>query len=309
VSTMAQDNVYGLIALWQSKVQAAIVIDYAKPVAEVFANAVKIGLKMEETTSITNLWAAFDHSPSASATEGLPSWCPNFQYSIDPSPADVAYEPLMQTVKHRIEALACYKHTSGFETIAIRVLKLDTIAKTMTSACPAIAFQPVYEQYHGLLVWLQDLLKAVRSDDQADRSLAHDMQTYFYESIDFRDCPGFTLDVFSRCIALLWDPVPPDFACLYEELGMEVTLNILSHQSGRFFFLTDSGRLGYSARQPCSGGHIILVPGSDARNGLYMLTADCTQYVGCASVNGLMGDSLLESLDDMETKWEMVVLR
>lgn len=40
-----------------------------------------------------------------------------------------------------------------------------------------------------------------------------------------------------------------------------------------------------------------------------MLTADCTQYIGCTSVHGFMGDSLLESLEDMESKWETVVLR
>jgi hypothetical protein len=85
MSTIAKDNVYGLTALWQSKVQAEIVIDYTRETAEVFANAVKIGLKVEYDKfihlTIADLWTTFDgfdRPRQASATEGLPSWCPDF---------------------------------------------------------------------------------------------------------------------------------------------------------------------------------------------------------------------------------------
>jgi hypothetical protein len=308
VSTVAEDSVYGLIGLWQSKVQAEIVIDYTKETAEVFANAVKIGLKMEETTSIADLWTSFDHSPSVTATEGLPSWCPDFQHTID-SPM-VGYEPLSPTIRDRIETLACYKHTSDFETIAIRVLKLDKIAKTMTSTCPARHSQPVDEPNPALTAWLQELLRFMRSGNQADRSLSHDMQTFFYEDTTIPgEYPWLTFDLFTQCVAILGHAHPRLLPYILQEDAVKLTVHILLRQHDRFLFLTDSGHIGFSARQPCLDGHIVLIPGRDPSNMLYMLNADCTRYVGCASVIGLMGDSLLESLDDMETKWEMVVLR
>jgi hypothetical protein len=308
VSTVANDNVYGLIALWPSKSQAEIVIDYTRETAEVFANAVQIGLKVEETASIAYLWAEFDRLPSVSATDGLPSWCPDFQYAIGPS-VDVRHKFMSPAVRDRIKALACYEHTPGFETIVIRVLKLDTIAKTMTSACPK-ASEWKLEPYSGLNAWLQELLAFMRSENQADRSLGHDLLTFFYETASAsKAIPWFNFDLFSKCVAGLIYLLPRQLADTVVDRIVYPTLDILSRQSGRFLFCTKSGRIGYSARQPCAGYHIVLVPGSEPNVGLHILTSDCTQYAGCASVLGWMGDSLLDSLDDMESKWEMVCLK
>jgi hypothetical protein len=75
VSTIAKDQVYGLIALWPSKAQEEIIIDYTRSTGEVFANAVKMGLKTDERWTIVHLWTAFDgfdRPLRASITEGLP---------------------------------------------------------------------------------------------------------------------------------------------------------------------------------------------------------------------------------------------
>jgi hypothetical protein len=308
VSTIAKDQVYGLIALWPSKAQEEIIIDYTISTGEVFANAVKTGLKMDEWWTIVHLWTAFDgfdRPLRTSITPTLPSWCPDFQYSFY-TPRDVGYESLSQAVTNRISALACYEHTSDFETINIRILKLDTITNRMTAPCPPTHYQ-AKKRYLALLAWLQELLEVIPSEDRTNRSLRCDMQTLLYERTGH--APGLTFDHFSQSLARLACVSSWQLADVIQDSSVGLTLETLSHQYGRYFFLTRSGRIGYSARQPCLEGHIVLVPGDDPLNPLHMLTADCTQYAGCASVLGLMGDSLLESLDDMETKWEMVCLR
>jgi hypothetical protein len=176
----------------------------------------------------------------------------------------------------------------------------------MTAPCPPTHSQ-AKKRYLALLAWLQELLEVIPSEDRTNRSLRCDMQTLLYERTGH--APGLTFDRFSQSLARLACVSPWQLADVLQDSSVGLTLETLSHQYGRYFFLTRSGRIGYSARQPCLEGRIVLVPGDDPLNPLHMLTADCTQYAGCASVLGLMGDSLLESLDDMQTKWEMVCLR
>jgi hypothetical protein len=308
VSTIAKDQVYGLIALWPSEIQEEIIIDYTRATGEVFANAVKAGLKTDKYWTIVHLWTAFDgfdRPLRTSVTPGLPSWCPDFQYSFY-TPRNVGYESLSKTVTYRTNALACYEHTSDFETINIRILKLDTITNHMTAPCPPTHSQ-AKKRYLALLAWLQELLEVVPSEDRTNSSLRCDMQTLLYERSGH--APGITFDRFSQSLERLACVSSSQLADVLQDSSVGLTLETLSHQYGRYFFPTRSGRIGYSARQPCLEGHIVLVPGDDTLNPLHMLTADCTQYVGCANVLGLMGDALLESLDDMESKWEMVCLR
>jgi hypothetical protein len=313
VSTIAKDKVYGLIALWRSKIQAEIIIDYTRATGEVFASAVKLGLMMEEEWTIADLWTAFDdfgRPPQSSLTEGLlPSWCPDFHHSTD-HPYDADYGSLSLAVVDRIKAFVCYEHTCDSKTISIRVLMLDTISKRTEIACPRVSRHTLKEHSAALTTWFRELLEVFSSDNKAKagRSLRDDMKTFLYE--DVGHVSEITLDQFSESLEVLACVSPWQSAdVLQEDSSLRQTLSILSRQFGRFFFLTDSGRRGYSARQPSLEGHIILVPRGDPRGPLHMLTADCTQYAGCASVLGFMGDSLLESLDDMETKWEMVCLK
>jgi hypothetical protein len=312
VSTVAKDRMYGLMASWQSELQAEVIIDYTKTTAEVFADTVKIGLKMESYT-IADLWTVFeclDSSPPESATQGLPSWCPDFQNCAGISTRDryLSETSLTRALVARVRGLACYEHTSGFETIAVRVLKLDKISKRTKAACPG-GYRHTNKQYFALFLWLQDLLEVFPSEGQANRSLRRDVQTYFYGDIE-RD-PEFTFRHFSQGLARLACVSPSQLAGVLHDASVKRTLDRFSGP-GLFFFLTDSGRLGYSTRQPCLGGHIVLVPRhhqGSLGGALHMLNADCTQYFGCASVLGLMDDSSWESLDDVETKWEMVCLR
>jgi hypothetical protein len=315
LSTTAKDHVYGLIALWQREIQDEIVIDYQRETAEVFANSVKIGLKVEFDKkylhlTIADLWTAFEGPPPALATERLPSWCPDFQHHISPRDGTRREYFLSVAVGDRIKALACYEHTSGFNTISIRGLKLDTISERTEAACPRLS-PPAFERVLELLAWLHKIPEDLSSERQVNRSLRRDLQTFFYEYCDSMHSPEFTFDHFSKGLERLLCVLPwqlRDSEAL-QDVVVRLTLNQLSYQYGRFFFLTDSGRIGYSMRQPCLEGHIILVPRKMPGGPLHMLTADCTQYVGCATVLGLMDDSLLESLEDMETKWETVVLR
>lgn len=85
-----------------------------------------------------------------------------------------------------------------------------------------------------------------------------------------------------------------------------VALTILSRQSSRYLFETTSGQIGLSTQRPTPGSHIVLPPGCFH---LYMLTRDCTQYSGCASLPGVSDDDLLNLVNAREDMWEVVQLR
>jgi hypothetical protein len=180
----------------------------------------------------------------------------------------------------------------------------------MKSACPS-DFLSTLEQYSAVVAWLQELLECFPSGTQYDRSLRHDMQAFFYEDTSrFQiEHPWFTFDHFSKTLAGLACLSLWQLADVLQDDSVKVTLGTLACQANRFFFFTDSGRIGYSSRQPCLEGRIVFVPRTDPRIPLHMLNADCTQYFGYATVLGLMNDSLLGAIDDMQTKWDVMCLR
>jgi hypothetical protein len=82
----------------------------------------------------------------------------------------------------------------------------------------------------------------------------------------------------------------------------------LAHQlPGVYIFKTAAGRYGHSGRCPSVGDYVCVVPGGDL---LHIISADKSRYVGAASVNGLMGDDILEQdlFPDPEDRFEDVVL-
>ena len=135
-STLAKDKVYGLLALVSSSLTAQIPIDYAITDGEVFASGVKAELGEAPAWMVSWLWTYFDEN--SAAMEDLPSWCPNFaSMSVMSRPTYVTrHYAVPDAVQQQTSAFACYEHSPGFQTIRVRVLKLDTTAACMDTACP-----------------------------------------------------------------------------------------------------------------------------------------------------------------------------
>jgi hypothetical protein len=316
-STVAKDKVYGLLALVRSEVRAQIPIDYTATDGEVFAHAVKEGLKEAPAMKISLLWEFFDEVPSA--MEDLPSWCPDFAStsgSVDP----IWHHGVPSAVRQHTLASSHYEHYPGFQIIGVNVLKLDTIARCMDIACPLdyssqFSFPSDSEASHTLEAALKQWLlqiQATFSDDDSSTGLGCDMTKFLHGKYGHRS--SLPIETFGETLnrMLLLCNTDQQRPCAHDRLRdwpeYRHTLTILSRQSNRYLFETTSGKIGFSTRRPTPGNHIVLLPGSVR---MHMLTRDCTQYSGCISLAGMAVDVLfgLVIIRELTRGWEMVQLR
>ena len=96
----------------------------------------------------------------------------------------------------------------------------------------------------------------------------------------------------------------------YEEAEMRTLLmfirDTLWDLEGMYVFETMSGRVGLSSRPLTQADSIYLVPFSDR---LHAMSTETHQYGGCVWVQGLVGDSLLSTPEDLEPRWEDITLK
>jgi len=266
--------------------------------------------------TIPMFWEIFVEAPSA--VEDLPSWCPNFASMSGPL-IRAWHHTVPKAVRQQTSSLACYEHSTGFQTVRVKVLKLDTTACCVDIACPLddtgskvtapsdIGAGSTLEKM--LVHWLVQL-RAVSSDEGSAPGLSRKMIEFIYGTTRHESL--LPLETFSETLnqMLLFadtdlDPLHvhdrrPDWAKFRE------TLTILSTQHGRYLFTTTSGEMGCSTRQQTPGNHVVLLPGSVR---MHMLTEDCTQYCGLASLPVMSEDALLDLVIAREKMWEMVELR
>ena len=315
-STIAKDKVYGLLGVLTSDERAQIPIDYTNTDGEVFASAVKAGLEFENADMIPKMWDFFDETPAA--MEDLPSWCPNFASMSGPL-HPVKHYPISLAVQQQFKEFACYERSLGFRTIRVKVLRLDRTVGCVDIACPLddtrsqFSLPSDVEASHALEAALEHWLVQIRaafSDDDSAPGLPLDVIEFLYRTSEHRlSLSGETFwKTLNHMLSFIDSGRQPPRA--YESLRDSAeyghTLTILSSQSGRYLFKTTSGKFGFSTWQSTPGGHIFLLPGS-AR--MHMLTNDCTQYLGCASLPSVTVDDLSNLVNARKNMWEMVELR
>lgn len=316
-STLAKDKVYGLLAVIRSDVRAHIPIDYTTTDGKVFASAVKADFKHAHGTTVSMLWEIFDENTSA--MEDLPSWCPNFASNSGLiSPKGHYYMPY--DVQQQTSAFACYEHSPGFQTIRVKVLKLDITAGCVDIACPLATltesqFSPPSEIEASrtleemLKHWLLQL-RAVFSDYDSAPGFSREVTKFLHGTTGYESLLPFETfwETLNHMLLFADSDLQPllvydrrrDWAKFREVLAM------ISTQHGRYLFKTTSGEIGFSTRQPTPGNHVVILPGSSRR---HMLTGDCTQYCGVVSLTGVSADALLDMVKARENMWEWVQLR
>ncbi|KAM0692623.1 hypothetical protein Q7P36_007178 [Cladosporium allicinum] len=321
-STLAKDKVYGLLALVFSSVTAQIPIDYAITDGEVFASGIKaeLGEVPAPAAMVSFLWTYFDENPAA--MEDLPSWCPNFaSMSVRSRPTNLTSgHPVPDAVQQQTSAYACYEHSLGFRTICVRVLKLDTTAACVDTACPlnATGVQLLLSSDSSeasrsleetLKHWLVQL-RAAFSDYDSAPGFSREVTEFLYGTTEHQSLVPFETfwETLNHMLLLVDSDLQPllvydrrrDWATFREILTM------ISTQGGRYLFKTTSGLIGFGTRQQTPGSHVVLLPGSRR---FHMLTGDCTQYSGCVCLPGMSEDALLDLVNTRENLWEMVELR
>jgi hypothetical protein len=315
-TTVPKDNTYGLLALVRQEVQAEITIAYTKSDTEVLTHAFKVALREEPSSHIANIWAHFESFDQTSAlADALPSWCPDLGGRGDVGPLEnpnVRYEKLSEAVGEKTAPYACYDYSLAWDTVALKVLKLARIARCMSTACPLVNKEITDEQLASWCVivqhWLLQLQATFSFAEGPEETLGNNMEDFLHNTSKSRSKTSSA--TFSASLASLmshmasaqaWGGIPAK-----DITGIQDAVGILSAQSKRYLFETSTGQIGFSARKPHVGSHIVLLPGACQ---LHMLSADCTRYIGCASVSGSMGDALLGVLDEHEHEWVMVWLK
>jgi hypothetical protein len=308
-STLMKDKVYGLLAVVQSSVRARVPIDYTTTDGKVFASAVKAELRYAPATMISTLWEFFGEKPDT--MEDLPSWCPSFASKSGPSPP-TWHHRVSDTVRQQTSAFAHYEHFPGFQTISVKVLKLDTTAGCVDIACPLDdtgSQFPSRAHEAALKYWLVQLL-ATFSDHDGAPSLSREVTCFLHDTTKHK--PLLPFETFWETLNLMLLSADSDlqplrvYDCLQTSKKHREVLAMLSSQGGRYLFKTTSGEIGFSTRQPTPGNNVVLLPGSAL---MHMLTKDCTQYCGCVSLPGMSEDALLDLVNARENMWEMVQLR
>jgi hypothetical protein len=299
----AKDHVYGIMGVLEPGVRARIQIDYALKDGEVFARAVKLCFSSDFLGAVIHLWSPYYDSVQAKSPqiEHLPSWFPELRSSYRLA-KQVVHECVTPAVSKKYSTCAEYQDSPGsFHTIRVNVLKLDRVTRCMSSPPPVnvdlfnLPFKSLladHDATDAILDWNKKLLQT-------------------FEVTQYKTLRALLNARGKGCID--FDTAFRHFEGLVLSLGGDqreaeksaVILATAFSQCDQYLFETASGRVGFSVRRPVVGAVIVLVPGCYC---LQMLAPNSTGYIGCATVDGLMGDTLLDPPPDLENEWEMVCL-
>jgi hypothetical protein len=298
----AKDHVYGIIGVLEPGVRARIQIDYTLKDGEVFARAVQLCFRSDFLGAVSKLWSEYYDLAQAKSPpiEHLPSWCPDLRtsYRLDKI---VGHEPVSAAVLKRYSTCAEYQDSQSFQTIRVNVLKLDRVTRCMSSP-PPVSRDLLKLPFMSLLAE-KDKIDAILDWDRELRQTFDVPQNKTLQTLlNARRNGGINFDTAFRHFEgfiLLFGTGPREAETFARLLATAFS------QWDRYLFETASGRIGFSVRQPVVGVVIVLVPGCHY---LQMLAPNSTGYIGCATVDGLMGDTLLDPPSDLENEWEMVCL-
>ena len=298
----AKDHVYGIMGVLEQGTRARIQIDYALKDGEVFARAVKLCFSSDFLGAVSQLWSEYYDLAQAKSPpiELLPSWCPDLRtsYRLDKA---VDHEVVSRAVLKKYSTCAEYQDSQSFQIIRVKVLKLDRVTRCMSSPPPvsrdlfSLPFMSLLadnDTIDAIIDWGRELHQTF--DVPQNKTLRALLNAPKDGGIDF--------DTAFRHFGGLALSVGGDQR---DAETFAVLLAIALSQCDRYLFETASGRVGFSARRPVVGAVIVLVPGC---YNLQMLAPNSTGYIGCATVDGLMDDTLLDPPPDLENEWELVCL-
>lgn len=304
-ATVIKDHIYGLLGLLHDDFRAAITVDYTLGDGEAFTSALKAILAVHPG-QIMGLWRLqFDPALVRPTIKDLPSWCPHFQSKITLETFEaVSHKILSEAVVHEFESRAKYEDVPGLRNIKVRVLELDRVTRCMRRPFPFTLAESTSsdadydELFEKLVTWALEMQDMFGNKlDGGNYGIEHDSAIV---SI-LRDSVDEPMELF----AVASMPMPMAQMQQDRQALVENCL-VLAHWHNRYYFETASGRAGYCARQAMIEGLIVMAPGC---NILQLLTPDSTEYVACVTVQGLMDDSLLGLVPQLEDQWRMVCLQ
>ena len=245
----------------------------------------------------------------------LPHWCPDFSNGEWDVEAKSVTDPVLSdSVKGAFRKFASVCSSLESNVMDVLGMRVDRIERSADLKAPhfrelrsldsnttddvfmRILFQRATQE------WLEQMNRIFVSNDHASQIW---LKKYFFhksqEPIEnkharYNDILRCCQQIRAHDIGTL--PEAVDKLKISPADMIHYVASILSGVSGhgsKIFFLTASGRVGFSSALTQSGDNICLIPGG---NYLQVLSSDCGRHIGCASVEGLMGDSLLVHCQD-----------
>ena len=323
----SRDFIFGMLGLVGDEIRSMIPIDYDLPEASVFTNAVKVACGLPNgALFFCKMLEEYINTPKTRVKD-LPYWCPdlsNGEWDVeaksvtDPLISDLAFEAfqkfasvswgqdnnIMNVVGMRIDRIERSADVKAPHLDELKSLDSNTPQEVSIATC----FQEATQK------WLEQMSEVfVSKNIHASQSW---LEMYFYKDqvLLKPQEPVDTLHAkFNETLRCCEQIQAQDIKTLHEAMDkleisptelqrivMDIVNGVTGHGS-KILFLTASGRVGFSAAPTLPGDNICLIPGGKY---LQVLSSDCRRHITCASVEGLMGDSLLSRYQDWGNQCE-----
>ena len=295
---------------------------YSLNESTVLINAAKIACTFgrESPGFFCQMWELHMRTPKV--IENLPSWCPDFSnrreedrlVPVAMSDDKISYSGIAWNELVEYESIV-FEHNSN--TMSITGLPLSAIMLSSTTAMEAHHFVFPFgnnallseeERYVERLAalrsveiwkWMSEMDELFLSDD-SDKFEASKtwLQKIFFSEVSspyeqlrtrFKDLLSFHVQMQKKGTRTWLEAACKLKAPLDQLHQVLEDMSKTSRQRGRYFFITTSGKVGYSPVKTRPGDKICYIPGGD---NLSVLSPNFDRYVTCASVIGWMGDVL-----------------
>lgn len=335
-----KDYIYGLLGMLNEDIRSQISIDYTDSITTefVFSQAVKSACKLENGVRFwARLMVLYDAVPKQLAA--LPSWVPDFSSDIvaGATNKDIGYHAgpsFTDEVHSRYQHLASMSFSESSCVATVRGLSVDLVESSISTPLILnmqdmmkvdqtignsrdVTWGPEMDDHlfrtlagADLRSWFRQMDSVVLTDESNSEAAPNWFKAFFFEDDQchlsyhsMRDFVNFihSHDIKTAAEALSSSAIYSDEKDLTKMARDLLDLRVAMR--GRFLFRTAVDRVGISSKRLERGDAICMIPGASLW--LHALSADKQRYISAqVSVEGLMGDALLDALPLDESKWE-----
>lgn len=333
-----KDFIYGYLGLLDDQFKSTITINYEAPASQVFKEAVIVACKGEGGAEYwSRLMEEYMCVPKARVRE-LPSWCPDISCRAKDTFASFNLGESVANAVREVRFNLPLSLSNNTSQIQIPGIALDTIIRSSRVAPSNKGLSQddrtfPFQSVTSLTLskeWLEGIHLMFSGCEDMEALTENWLRNYFYEGTSsYYDEQKYGLEelrefcgIFQSTIPKTWNEAYDlfeDFESsfrktrdealdLLEGIGssrqkaedfVAVLLYVMFLKRGRYFFVTQAGRIGFSPKQTLPGQQICYFPGGRF---LQVLSPPYDEYITSASVDGFMGTELEKLLKDENLK-------
>jgi hypothetical protein len=322
-----RDFVYGLIGLLGEDARPAIQSEYGVSPAEVYKRTLCLLCQGIEGPSYwCQVMETYAEVQQGWVTD-TPSWCPDFSkrsraFSSVPFRGNANFPAKFREVTRVFHRLTFTPN--GLELAGVLVDVVESSVGTAPDFDVPSGHQGTQHIRDCILnthhhQWLDDIVRLL-GEKSAEPSSMLDrwLDKFFYQEaripveqqrIRFNNLRSFCRIVQSAgscsVCSLLRATRSPGFNPSLAGDMLDDALEAFAWNHGRFFFITGSGKIGFSPLPTRPGDNICFIGGA---NYMHVLSRECDEWITYASVEGMVGAAVLDRVRDVNV-WQSFRLR